>query len=340
MTTYLSRPTIRDIASGAGVSIATVSRVLNGRPDVAPETRERVLQHIRANGFASNRSARNLAGGRTGLIALTVPFMHPEYFAQIVEGAAEALYERDARFVLCPTMHQHDREVTLLERVMHGSTDGAVLILPSETDAELHHLLAEEYPFVVVDPETPVSEDVPVVAAANTSGARSAVEHLLTLGHERIGVITGRAGGCATVDRLAGYHSALVAAGISVEDALLEEGDYSVDSGYRAGAVMLDRPRRPTAIFAFNDNMAVGTIWAARERGLAVPGDLSVVGFDDAELASVITPSLTTVRQPLEEMGRVSAGLLFRRLDGQSIDAARLELSTRLVVRDSTATPA
>jgi LacI family transcriptional regulator len=331
-----ARPTIRDIASGAGVSVATVSRVLNGHPDVAPSTREKVLDYVRLNGYTANRTARKLAGGQTGLIGLTIPFVHPEYFAQIVEGAAEALYDRDARFVVCPTMHEHDREVSVLERVMHGTTDGAMLVLPSETHEELRHLLNEGFPFVVVDPALPMTPDVPTVSAANWAGGRSAVEYLASLGHRRIAAITGPNGWLATVDRLAGYRSALLAAGIGENPELVRTGDFTIESGYAVAVELFSLPEPPTAIFAFNDNMAVGVLRAAQERGVRIPDELSLVGFDDIELASFVTPRLTTVHQSLHEMGRLAAGLLSRFIDRQPIDTPHLELATRLIVREST----
>jgi LacI family transcriptional regulator len=328
---------IRDIAALAGVSVATVSRVLNGRPDVSSATRDVVLQHIRERGYVTSRSARALAGGRTGLIGLTVPYMVDNYFAQILTGATEAAYERDARLVVCPTRFEHDREVSLLTRLMHGTTDGALLILPSETPAELTALQRQGYPFVVVDPATPLDDAIPVVAAANWTGGKTATAHLIALGHRRIGVITGRRNEIASRDRLAGYHSALLAVELAADPALLVESDFSIDGGWRAARRLLARHQPPTAIFAFNDNMAVGALRAARELGLDVPGRLSVVGFDDVENASLVTPALTTVRQPLQEMGRVATGILYRLIDDQPLDVTRIELSTRLVVRASTA---
>ena len=137
------RATIRGVASAAGVSIATVSRVLNGRPDVAPDTREAVLRAVREQGFSTNRNARALSGGRTGLIGVTIPLVEAAYFGIILSGASEALYEQDMRIVLCPTLHQHEREVTLLDRLMRGTTDGAVLMLPEESSAELKALQRE-----------------------------------------------------------------------------------------------------------------------------------------------------------------------------------------------------
>lgn len=333
------RLTIRDVAQRAGVSVATVSRVLNGHPDVSDATREAVLQQIREDNFVTSRSARGLAGGRTGLIALTVPFMHPEYFAQIMAGAAEALYERDARFVLCPTAHEHDREVSLLGRVMHGTTDGAVLILPSESNDELMRLRRHGYPFVVVDPSVPLDPDIPTVAAANWAGARTATEHLLALGHRQIAAVSGPANWSASMDRIAGYHSALTAAGLPARTEQVVESDFTVEGGYRVAKDLLQMADPPTAIFALNDNMATGVLLAAKEVGYDVPQDLSVVGFDDIALATVSSPALTTVRQPLLEMGRMAASLLGRLIDEQPLEAMRLELSTRLVVRESTAAP-
>src|SRR5713101_3206876 len=143
-----ARATIRDIASAAGVSIATVSRVVNNRPDVAPATREAVMRVVRDSGFTTNRSARGLSGGRTGLVGITLPIVHAAYFAFILSGAAEALYEQAMRAVLCPTQHEHEREVTLLDRLMHGTTDGGLLLLPSESNEELKALGRRGYPFV------------------------------------------------------------------------------------------------------------------------------------------------------------------------------------------------
>lgn len=335
-----AKMTIRDIAALGGVSIATVSRVMNGRPDVAPETRDAVLRVIQSHNFTGNRSARALSSRRTGLIAFTIPIIHAEYFAFILSGASEALYEQDMRFVLCPTQHQHDREVRLLDRLLHGTTDGAVFLLPEETSEELSNLHSTGYPVVVVDPREPLDPGIPAVAAGHASGARAATDHLLDLGHTRIAAVTGPAKWLASRERLAGYAVALASRGILMQDRYIREGDFMQASGYAAAVDLLNQTDPPTAIFCFNDNMAVGAMQAARERDLYVPHDLSIVGFDDSMAAAVVQPTLTTVRQPLEEMGRVAVSLLSRLLDGQRLEALRIDLATRLVVRDSTAPPA
>jgi LacI family transcriptional regulator len=332
------RATIRDIASLAGVSVATVSRVLNDRPDVAPETRDTVLRLIRDHNFATRRGSRT-APRRTGLVGFALPMVHVDYFGRIAAGAAEALYERDMRIVLCPTLHEHDREVTLLDRLMRGTTDGAIVLLPSESSDELKALNEQGFPFVVVDPREQLDQGIAAVSAAHWSGAKVATDHLLALGHRRIGAITGTRGWAASEERLNGYHAALGAAGILPDPELVGDSDFLIEGGREAAARLLDLSNPPTAIFAFNDNMAVGALQEARARELRVPEDLSVVGFDDSERASIVTPPLTSVRQPLEEMGRIAVSLLTRLIDKERVDALRVELATRLVVRESTAPP-
>ncbi|MEP6813486.1 MAG: LacI family DNA-binding transcriptional regulator [Actinomycetota bacterium] len=333
------RATIREIAELAGVSIATVSRVMNGREDVSAETRELVQRIVRERGYTTNRSARGLSAGKTGLIGGTVPMLHYPYFSYLLAGVADALYEQDMRLVLCPTMHEHEREVTLLERLMHGTTDGAVIILPEESSDELELLLNHGYRFVVIDPLLPLNDRIPAVSAAHTAGADQAMKHLLSLGHKRIGAITGPRGWKATDDRRRGYYAGLAEAGIAPDPALEVESNFEVAGGAIAASQLLGLDDPPTAIFAFNDNMAIGAMQAARARGVRVPDELSVVGFDDLEEAELVTPALTTIRQPLAEMGRIAVSLLLRLLDNQPLEALHVELATRLIVRESTAPP-
>jgi LacI family transcriptional regulator, galactose operon repressor len=336
---FRGRTTIRDIADLAGVSIATVSRVLNDRPDVAPDTRETVLQVVREHGFSTNRGARALAGGRTGMIGLMLPLVGDAYFGPLLSGAAEALYESDLRLVLTPTLHRHDREVSVIERLMRGTTDGAILMLPEESGDELMALQRQGFPFVVVDPRERPPEGIACVSAMHGAGAKQATEHLLSLGHRRIGAIAGARGWYATEERLAGFRAALAGAGILLDPDLVVYSDWRIPRGTEAARELLSLPDPPTAIFGFNDNVAIGALHAARERGLSVPEDLSVVGFDDTEQAVIVTPRLTSVSQPLAELGRMGVSLLIRILEGQRVDALRVELATRLVVRESTAPP-
>ena len=333
--------TIRQVAEVAGVSIATVSRVVNGRSDVSSETREAVRRVLREHGYPvsprvrANKAARQRQG--TALVGVTMPLIHHGYFATILAGAAEALYEHDMRIVLCPTGHSRAREASLLERLAHGETEGAILVLPEETNAELLALAAHGFRFVVVDPLREIAAGVPVVSAANSSGATQATRYLLELGHRRIGAITGPPGWSASEERLRGYHAALAGAGVLPDQALVAHANFQVAGGRDAADRLLSLPEPPSAIFAFTDGMAVGVIQAARARCLRVPGDLSVVGFDDTGDATIVLPALTTVRQPLAEMGRTAVSLLLRQLENRRFEALRVELETKLIVRDSAA---
>ena len=344
-----ARVTIRQVAELAGVSIATVSRVLNGRADVSDQTRLVVERVARSHGYGTRRAPVRPrsgldgqgAGGQrwTGLVGVTMPYTGPAYFATILAGIAEALYERDTRALLCPTKHEHDREVTLLERLTDGQTDGALLVLPEESADELRQLKEHGLCFVVVDPLHDLEEGIPVVSAANASGATQATDHLLHLGHRRIGVITGPPGGVASKGRLQGYHAALAAAGIMPDPTLEAAGNFLVSGGVAGAQRLLGSADPPTAIFAFNDRMALGVLKEGRSRGLRLPDDLSVVGFDDTIEAELAYPPLTTVRQPLAELGRMAVTLLFRLLGQQWFEPLRVELATRLVVRSSTVSP-
>src|SRR5262249_26650180 len=301
--------------------------------------REQVGRVIRARGYTANRSARGLSGGRKDLVGVLVPLVYPVYFSAILSGVAESLYEHDMRLVLSPTGHEHDREVSLLDRLMHGMTDGALIVLPDESSEQLERLLAEGYNFVVIDPLRPLDERIPSVSAAHASGADQAMQHLLALGHRRIAHIAGPSGWVATEDRRRGYHAALAAAGILPDPALTVDTTPEIAHGQDAAGHLLNLPDPPTAILCFNDNNAIGAIQAARAHGLRVPEDLSIVGFDDVETATVVTPKLTTVRQPLAELGRTGVSLLMRLLDGERFETLHVELATRLVVRESTAPP-
>ena len=347
---HRTRVTIRQVAELAGVSIATVSRVVNGHSDVSSETREAVQRVIRERGYRVSSRSRPAP---TGLIGVTMPMVHPGYFAEILSGTAEALYEHDRRAVLCPTRHSHAREMSLLDRLAGGETDGAILVLPEESSEELEALASQGFPFVIVDPRTEVAEGIPVVCAAHSSGAAQATRHLLELGHRRIGVIAGPEGWMATEERLRGYHAVLAAGGVRPDSRLIQHSNFRVHGGreaalrllirvhggHEAALRLLSRPEPPSAIFAFNDSMAIGAMQAVSARGLRVPADVSVVGFDDTADAAIAVPALTTVRQPLAELGRTAVSLLLRQVENRRFEPLRVELETRLVLRDSTARP-
>ncbi len=321
---------MREVARLAGVSIATVSRALNDRSDISPETRRAVLAVAEREGLIGGRRARR----QTGLIAVTVPFVDGAYFAAMLGGVADAVDAAGLRLLLLPNRFDSVGRAPLGERLAPGTADGAVLLLPPEPAEELF-ALQEAMPIAVIDPRVPLDEGIPSIAATNAAGADAATTHLLELGHRSIAIVTGPTGWAATEERRQGYLAALARAGIALDPDLVVVGDWHIPSGRAAAERLLELRDPPTAIFAFSDEMAIGALQVARECGLRVPGDLSVVGFDGVERAELLVPQLTTVRQPLAEMGRTAVTLLLRLLERRRMDALRVELATRLIVRES-----
>ena len=331
--------TMREIAEAAGVSPMTVSRVLNKRPDVAPSTRRKIEQLVAESGFVRSRAATAMRKGRHGLIDLVVLSLDSAYILEIIRGVEEALEPTGFRLVISATNGEDQRERQWLAKISDGWTDGAILVLAQGQSARLQALRRRGTPFVVVDHQGELGPHIPSVGATNWAGARSATEYLLSLGHRRIAFIGGSPTlGCAQ-ERASGFRAALEAAGLVPEPGLVRPGPFMHESGYEQTLALLDLPRPPTAIFAGNDTMAFGCYSALRERGVSVPDAISVVGFDDVLVAPLVIPPLTTVRQPLADMGRFAVSMLRRLIDGRPLDAVRVELATSLVVRDSCAAP-
>jgi LacI family transcriptional regulator len=323
------RASVRAIAAVTGVSIATVSRVLNDHAHVAPDTRELVRQAAERLGAPLRRTTA------TGSVYLRCPYRLTDYFGLIVSSIAETL-ELHGRQVILDAGESAQRKAVLPTLAARGGIDGAILILPPEPRDELVDLRERGFPFVVVDPRTPTLPNMASVSAAHFAGAREVAEHLVALGHRRIGVLGGPHNWLAGRTRLSGHISALADVDILVAPELIRTAEPTVDYGKRAADELLDLPKAPTALVAFNDKVAVGALAAAAQRGLRVPQDLSVTGFDDADIAQATSPMLTTVRQPLQEMGRMAVSLLVRLLDGHQLDALHVELATELIVRGST----
>jgi LacI family transcriptional regulator len=329
------RSTIRDVAADAGVSTATVSRVLNDSASVAPETRAAVLQAIERHSFVARRR-RPRAAPWEDVVVVRCPWALSDYFGAVLSGVARSLRRHGKRLLLSAEA-EDGREPSLAELLLTEATEGALLILPPESGAVLRDLQDRGYPFVVIDPRVPLPPDIAAVSAAHLNGARMATDHLIGLGHERIAAITGPTDWLATDGRLTGYRAALAATGrLAPEELVVEGGEPSIASGRQAARQLLSLPHPPTAIVAFNDKIAIGALQAAAERRLRVPRDLSVVGFDALELSTVVGPTLTTVRQPLDEMARMGVELLIRLIEGREIDTLHVELATELVLGGST----
>lgn len=329
--------TIAEIAARAGVSIQTVSRVLNNRPDVAPGTRERVEQIIQESGFVHNRLTHALRKGSSGIVDIIVPGLDTLYSVEIVRGVEEVVERTELRLALSTTKNAVLSEQRWLKKVLEGATDGAILVLSPGQSSNLNELHQRKIPFVVVDHQGELGSDIPSVSATNWSGGRAATAYLLSLGHRRIAVIGGGATLHCSIGRIAGYRSALEEAGVPIYPEYIRQGEFMQQTGYEQTCALLELPEPPTAIFAGSDLQAMGVYSALRARGIAVPEGISVVGFDDVPLARLVTPTLTTVRQPLVEMGRVATTMLLRLIAGEPLDSIRVELATTLIVRESCA---
>jgi LacI family transcriptional regulator len=327
---------VRAIAAETGLSIATISRVLNGGGNVAPDTRERVREVVeRLGDRAPEPRRRPPARATRPPVFVRCPYLLTDYFGHIVTSVAETLALHGQNMLL-DAGDTVVKSTVVRELPRHRDAYGAVLILPPEPCADLEALAARGYPFVVVDPRTTVPRGMVSVSAADFSGARAVTRHLIELGHRRIGVVTGPPHWRTRDERVGGHLAALAEAGVLGDPELMRYGEPATKTGVQCGGELLELRPRPTAVVCFNDKVAVGVMEAATARGLRIPADLSVAGFDDIDVSRATTPRLTTVRQPLQEMGRTAVTMLMRQLDGQPHEALSMELETRLIVREST----
>jgi LacI family transcriptional regulator len=328
------RVTITAIAREAGVSVPTVSRVVNGRSDVAPETRERVEELLRRHGYR-RRSPRFRE--TASLIDLVFNDLDSPWAVEIIRGVEDVAHGAGVGTVVSAIHRRPMSARQWLRNLQTRATDGVILVI-SDLEPPLHAELRRlKIPTVVVDPAGVPALDVPTIGATNWSGGLSATEHLLGLGHRRIGFITGPRELLCSRARLDGYRAGLDAAGVELRAEYVRPGNFYHEAGFEGGAALLDLPEPPTAIFASSDQMALGVYEAVRLRGLRVPNDISVVGFDDLPEARWSSPPLTTVRQPLAEMGLLAARTVLRLARGEELESPRIELATELVTRDSTA---
>lgn len=330
-----SRVTIADIAEHAGVSVPTVSKVLNGRSDVAEATRVRVQQVMAERGYKRRQPA---ARGRVGLVDVVLDNLDSPWSVEVLRGAEAEARRSGCQIVLSSTGGDRAGERRWLDRLAARRSDGLVLVVDEPAPETAEALAALGTPIVLLDPVGGSDPSFATVGATNWAGALSAVEHLVGLGHRRIGVISGHPRLACSQERVEGYRAALGRAGVEIDPDLVHHGDFLVGGGRRGAAAMLALPDPPTAIFAGSDMQAIGVYQEAAERGLRVPHDLSVIGFDDIALCEFLAPQLTTVRQPLARMAAEAVRLVLAAGEADpGAPAPRMELATHLVVRDSTA---
>jgi len=327
--------TIKDVAALAGVSTATVSRALSQPDKVTEETRERVLQAVKSCGYKMNTAARQFRRQRTETILVLVPDIGNPFFSNIIQGIESCAQQHNYRVILGETDTGRAEAESYAGYMRQQHADGAILL----TVDGVENFIADNtnIPVVLACEYLPVSP-CPTVRIDNTQAAEDAVAHLLELGHRRIAYINGPAASPLSIDRLRGYRSALQSAGITVEQELIVQGDYSPESGYACAKQLLAMVTPPSAIFAASDPMAIGVMRAAGECGCRIPEDLSLVGFDDIRFAEFMTPSLTTIHQPRELIGSTAMQQLLLLLDDTTPQQDSV-LEHQLVIRESTGRP-
>jgi LacI family transcriptional regulator len=335
----MKRTTLSQVAAQAGVSKGTVSKVLNGRPDVGEDTRERVRAAVADLGYTGSAARRP----RTAIV-LVFDTLESNYSLQVMAGAVDACGRAEADLMLStlPSLEQGDVSPFSEDWFARCGRTGETAVIAVTTPLTAEQVAAAAHaqvPLVAIDPVNSLPSTVPSIGSTNWAGGHEATTHLLGLGHRRIGHLSGAGGSVPARERLAGYRSALEDAGVPHDPGLVTGGGFSYEAGFAGAQELLELEDPPTALFAASDEAALGAFEAARQAGLRVPEDLSVVGFDDTLLARWASPKLTTVRQPLHAMGEMAVERAITLLAGWSRRVHPLQLQTSLVERSSTAPP-
>lgn len=328
--------TIRDVAARAGVSVATVSRTLNGVGPVHDDTSKRVLAAARALRYVPHAAARSLSIRRSHTLGVLLPEVHGEFFSEVIRGVDVAARARGYH-ILVSSSHDDAQEMSAVLRALRGRVDGLIVMSPDLELGPLARALTADTPAVLLNSGTSAR---PTIRIDNYSGARSMTDHLIALGHRRIAFITGPQRNADAAERRRGYRAALGASATATRPHIEVEGDFTEESGYRAVPKLLAMNPRPTAIFAANDAMAIGALRALREAAVAIPDDMALAGFDDIPMARYLTPQLTTVRVDIAEMGRRAVEYLVRSLERSDSEIRKHDvIPTSLVVRESCSAP-
>jgi LacI family transcriptional regulator len=330
--------TIKQVAERAGVSMSTVSHVLNGTHYVSPELTQRVLEAVNELEYRQNPVARILAGGRSHVIGVLVPDLFNSYAGEIIRGLDDELLANDYEMMLYTPRRGQHLASSYATTFPSGLVVGMVILVPQGLNEFMRMIGQQNIPYIVIDPEVNTNADI-TITSTNWQGAYDATEYLIKLGHQRIGFITGSMFLECAVDRLAGYQAALTDHGLPFEPELVSNGDFIQSTGFEAANQLLDLPVPPTAIFASNDASALGAVDAIRSLGLHIPDDISVLGFDDSPQAATMCPALTSIRQPLIEMGRKAAQLLLQYIQQPETPPESVCLPTQLVIRESCQPP-
>ncbi|GAA3102824.1 LacI family transcriptional regulator [Kribbella aluminosa] len=340
MSQLKGRVTLATVAGSAGVSIATVSKVLNGRSDVSPATRARVQEVLERHGYVGRRPEPV----QRDTVELFYQGVVNAYSVEVIQGVVEAGQAAGVDVVLNSrpkhppsTGAAAGRAATWIRQLIANDRRAAIGLTSELSEADLAALARARVPMVVIDPANTPEPDVTSVGSTNFAGGMAATQHLLSLGHRRIAYIGGPPTSRCNQARMSGYRNAMESVGAGIPAEYIWLSDFLYDDGVAGGSAMLDLRDRPTAIFAGSDEVALGVLEAARARGLRVPEELSLVGFDDTEVARLASPPLTTVRQPLREMGAVALRTALQLAAGEPVASHHVELATSLIVRGSAA---
>ncbi len=329
---------IKEVALKAGVSIATVSRVINDKGPVAGETRRRILEAIEQLRYVPHGAARSLITNQTDTIGVLLPDLYGEFFSEVIRGIDLAA-RRSGFHVLVSGFHSDRAEIEAVLRALRGRVDGLIVLSPDVDAQSLRRNLPETLPVVLLNTRVDGSLDGAAFDAINVDnhgGAFAMVRHLAGLGHRRIALIRGPEENADARERLRGYRDALRAEGIERSPGLEIPGDFSEESGYRAGRCLLALEPRPEAVFAANDSMAIGCLFALREAGVEVPGDVALAGFDDIPIARYLTPPLSSVHVPITELGTRAMERLLHAVESKNGHERRQEtVAATLMVRGS-----
>lgn len=331
-TTKKATVRLSDIAKETGYSLSTVSKALNGRADVSEETRQTINAVLKRYGY----SRKSTSAKSQRIIEIVFQDFDNVWALEVLRGAIREAKQHDLSIITTEGGNRQHPDSSWIDNMLRRQANGAILVFSNLTRIEQNKLHSRGVPFVLFDPFGNPDLDTLSVHADNWTGGVIATRHLLALGHTRIGIITGPEEMMCSKARLDGYTSALAEHGIEADPELITEGDFTTSGGYAQSISLLKRPNRPTAIFAGSDLQAMGVYEAARQLGLRIPEDLSVVGFDDVQTAAFLGPALTTVRQPLQDMARAAVRMLVEALSTGDVIRPHIIMPTSLVVRNST----
>jgi LacI family transcriptional regulator len=326
--------TIKDVAKLAGVHPSTVSRVINNDSRISEKTKNKVIYVVNKLGYTPNAIARGLKTKRTNTIGMLIPDMTNPFFAYLARGVEDAASENGFNIILCNSDEKLEKERTYLKILKEKRVDGLILSSVHIKDKSIFRLEKIKYPYILVSRDI-AGLDKNCIIVNDIAGGTMATEHLIKLGHRRIAHITGPLKVKSAINRLEGYRIALKKNHIEYKEELVEEGDFRIAGGYKAMKKLLKLSELPTAIFAANDLVAMGAMQAIQQKKYHIPEDFCIIGFDDIKLASFVYPTLSTIRQPMLEMGALAVKILLRIIRGGEFNQKKVVLKPKLIIRES-----